>query len=452
MPWSCALVAPDPASQRRPKIARAGRWLRSRTLRPALGIAACLLTATFISYLRAWRAGTIKVDQAPLPGHEELWFASGLVACLAIAGWLHVRTCWSIRGGRLGALLRAALAIQLAAVFALPLTSNDIFSNLANGRLVLAGHNPYVEPPLALGADHPTVSRVADAWRDAPTPYGPVITALATVAALAPADWAALAVFKLLMLACVLGTVLVAYVCCRTYLPQRQAAAALVLVGWNPLLAWEIGGQAHNDGVMLLATTVFVWAALAQRPWTAVLSIAVAFYAKLAVAPVLGLYLVYQARENWRRAAVMLLGIVLLGSLLWAPFWHGPETLNRHLAALNTRADHLCGSLLLFVCGALAIFALAGGCWFSNCGWLHHDSSAQCWLARPYSGRTRSRECSTSRLSSSWSINAWPWVASCLGMPRGSFRWGWQRRRSLCGESWPSTVRWFPFSTCHTTA
>jgi hypothetical protein len=184
-----------------------------------------------------------------------------------------------------------------------------------------------------------------------------VITALATVAALAPADWAALAVFKLLMLACVLGTVLVSYVCCRIYLPQRQAAATLVFVGWNPLVAWEISGQAHNDGVMLLATTVFAWAALARRPWTALLSITVAFYAKLAVAPVLGLYLVYQARENWRRAAMMLLGVVVLGALLWAPFWHGPATLDRHLAALETQADHLCGSLLLFVCGALALFA-----------------------------------------------------------------------------------------------
>jgi alpha-1,6-mannosyltransferase len=359
MPRSWRLVAPDPAGKRRPTRPHAIRWLRSRTLRPALGIAACLLAATLISYARAWRAGTIKVVQVPLPRHEDLWFASAVVTCLAIAGWLHVRTCWSIRGGRLGALLPAAFVIQLAAALALPMTSNDIFSNLANGRLVLAGHNPYIDPPLALGSDHPTVSLVADDWSDVPTPYGPVITALATLAALAHTDWAALAVFKLLILACMLGTVLVAYACCRTYLPPRQAAAALVLVGWNPLLAWEISGQAHNDGVMLLATTIFVWAAWGRKSWAAVLSIAVAFYAKLAVAPVLGLYVVYQARENWRRATMMLLAIAALGVMLWAPFWQGPATLDRHLVSLGTQADHLCGSLLLFVCGALALFAPA---------------------------------------------------------------------------------------------
>ena len=72
------------------------------------------VAATAISYVRAWR-GTIKVVQVPLPRHEELWFASAVVACLAIAGWLHVRTCWSIRGGRFAALVPAAFVIQLAA-------------------------------------------------------------------------------------------------------------------------------------------------------------------------------------------------------------------------------------------------------------------------------------------------------------------------------------------------
>ena len=272
MPRSWHPVAPDPTGERRPtRPAPCGGCGAARYGLP-LGIAACLFAATLISYARAWRAGTIKVVQVPLPGQEDLWFASAVVVCLAIAGWLHVRTCWSIRGGRLGALLPAAFVIQLAAALALPMTSNDIFSNLANGRLVLAGLNPYIDPPLALGSDHPTVSLVADDWSDVPTPYGPVITALATLAALAPTDWAALAAFKLLMLACVLGTVLVAYACCRTYLPPRQAAAALVLVGWNPLVAWKISGQAHNDGVMLLATTIFVWAAWARKPWAAVCS------------------------------------------------------------------------------------------------------------------------------------------------------------------------------------
>ena len=357
MPRSLPPAALDSTHQREPYRRRAVRWPGSRRLKPALGIAACLLSASLLSYGRAWRAGTIKVDQSPLPGNESLWFASALVACLLIAGWLHVRTCWSIRGGRLAALLPAAVLIQWAAALALPMTSNDVFSNLANGRLVLSGHNPYLESPLALGADHPTAARVADDWKNTPTPYGPVTTAFATVAALAPSDWAALVLFKLLMLGCVLGIVVVTYFCCRDYLPPEHAAAGLVFVGWNPLLAWEISGQAHNDGVMLLATTVFIWAALARKPWTAVLAISVAFYAKLAVAPVLGLYLVYQARENWKRAASMLLAVVGMGVILWAPFWSGPATLDRQLAALSTEPDHLCGSMLMFVGGTLGLFA-----------------------------------------------------------------------------------------------
>ena len=52
---------------------------------------------------------------------------------------------------------------------------------------------------------------------------------------------------------------------------------------------------------------------------------------------------------------MMLLAVAALGLMLWAPFWHGPATLDRHLASLGTQADHLCGSPLLFVCGALAL-------------------------------------------------------------------------------------------------
>ena len=157
MPRSLPPAAPDSTDEREPYRLRAAAWPGSRRITPALGIAACLLSASLLSYARAWRAGTIKVDQSPLPGNESLWFTGALVACLAVAGWLHVRTCWSIRGGRLAALLPAAVLIQLAAALALPMTSNDIFSNLANGRLVLAGHNPYLEAPLAPGADHSTV-------------------------------------------------------------------------------------------------------------------------------------------------------------------------------------------------------------------------------------------------------------------------------------------------------
>ena len=271
------------------------------------------------------------------------------------------------------------------------MTSNDIFSNLANGRLVLAGLNPYIDPPLALGSDHPTVSLVADDWSDVPTPYGPVITALATLAALARTDWAALAVFKLMMLASVLGTVLVAHACCRTYLPPRQAAAALVFVGWNPLVAWEISGQAHNDGVMLLATTIFAWAAWRRKPWTAVLSIAIAFYAKLAVAPVLGLYLVYQARELAPRrgdvAGRRHRGRDTLGVLLARPRdTRPPPGVAEHAGRSSVRLP------VAFCVRGMALLRRPGGCWFFNCGWPRLGSDARgspAWLC---TGPIRCRE------------------------------------------------------------
>ena len=175
--------APDSADQRSPVRRLAGRWLSNRTIRPALGIAGCLFAATLVSYYVPGGLARSRSIQVRSPGMKNLWFVSVAVVFLAIAGWLHVRTCWSIRGGRLATLVPPAVVIQLAAALALPLTSNDIFSNLANGRLVLAGLNPLHRTAAALGPNHPTASLVGKDWSTVPTPYGPVITGLATVAA-----------------------------------------------------------------------------------------------------------------------------------------------------------------------------------------------------------------------------------------------------------------------------
>ena len=54
-------------------------------------------------------------------------------------------------------------------------------------------------------------------------------------------------------------------------LSRARGAWTFCLIGFNPLLAWEVSGQAHNDGVMLLATMAFVWALAARREWLALL-------------------------------------------------------------------------------------------------------------------------------------------------------------------------------------
>jgi hypothetical protein len=163
--------------------------------------------------------------------------------------------------------------------------------------MVQHGQNPYVQVPEDLDVHDPIRGLVGAHWLDKPTPYGPIVTYISVLAAGAGPPWAAIVVFKAALLACSLGCVLLAYRFCRDHLPIGDAAVSFIVLGWNPLLAWEISGQAHNDGIMLLGTAGFVWAAATRREWLAWLALCLAFCAKIAIAPVMGLYLVFQARR-----------------------------------------------------------------------------------------------------------------------------------------------------------
>lgn len=318
-----------------------------------------MLAGTLLSYARAALAGSIKVDQADMPWYHEAWLGAGLTLVFVAAGWTYLRSLWCLGRSRWQPLLFGSVAIHLAAAGALPFTSNDLYSNLANGRLVDQGLNPYVNAPQDLPADDRLRQLVGARWQSVPTPYGPPLTAISALAATAGSAWAAIAVYKAIMLACVLGSVVIAYDFCQRYLLPQHGPAAFVLLAWNPLLAWEISGQAHNDGLMLLATCAFVWAAAAQAHVRACLALGLAFFSKFAMAPVLGLYLLWQARESLARAAWMAALVMVLGLVLAAPFWQGPQTLVAPLSAAGASPDRLANSFLLLICGGIALVAPA---------------------------------------------------------------------------------------------
>src|SRR5205085_2397030 len=78
-----------------------------------------------------------------------------------------------------------------------------------------------------------------------------------------------------------------------------------VFLAWNPLFAWEISGQAHSEGLVLVGLLVFVWAALRSREWLAVLGASCAVLSKIVLLPLLGLYLCFVARRRPLRALAM---------------------------------------------------------------------------------------------------------------------------------------------------
>jgi hypothetical protein len=354
------------------------------SLRRAGGIGLGLLLCTLASLARTLLGGTL--DSKPtLSLLQEVWTRGLFFLGIALAGGLYLRALRERLAPSPRTLVLGALAIHGACLCALPLTSYDLFPNLAYGRLAQLGLNRYTEPPAALPAGDPFA--LSGRWRDAVTVYGPPLTWLQTLVASAGSRWAAGLLFKLLMSASALAAVLLV---CR-WGPWREHPAgrrALLFFAWNPLLAWEVSGQAHNDGPLLLLGCAFVVAALRQREWLAWAAGVTAFLTKLAFAPALGLYVLVVGRRAPWRARGFVLAAVVATTLALAPYWEGAATVSGPLSAARPHPEKVTNSLLALVHWPLTRWAPAlADPLFAGWTWL--TRAALLLLAGIYAWRTR---------------------------------------------------------------
>ena len=161
-------------------------------------------------------------------------------------------------GGRalvLWIVLAATLVFQLT-LFAMPgLFSQDVFSYIAYGRgTALYGLNPYIWPPSVL--QDASVAWVAEAWRTYTSPYGPLWADVQWLLAracqsLSIADQAL--VYRALANVLLLVNLALAWPLLGRLTPlnARQRMVAFAALAWNPVLLFEIAGNAHNDVLMV---------------------------------------------------------------------------------------------------------------------------------------------------------------------------------------------------------
>jgi hypothetical protein len=327
----------------------AAQWRR-------LGLAFTACAA--LSVARAALAATLRVDESGLSMLTQSLFNLSFAALGGLAGIAYMRALRVLpdpasalagprRGPTLEQILVGSVLLQILASLALPLTSNDVFSNLAYGHLAAHGYNPYLVGPGAMPADAFS-AMVGERWLNTPIAYGPVLARLSQLA-VTGSLLTSLVSFKLLMLCVSIAVVLTAYGYCRSCLDGERARQSFLLIAWNPLLIWEIAGQAHNDGVMVLALMGFVWAASRQREVAAVVLLVLAVCAKYAAGAVLGLYLVFLFRRAPLRAVALGLVAAGLSVLLMLPYWTGSSSLQGPAATLGGDPTRVAGSLAGFV-------------------------------------------------------------------------------------------------------
>ncbi|MBV9164866.1 MAG: polyprenol phosphomannose-dependent alpha 1,6 mannosyltransferase MptB [Solirubrobacterales bacterium] len=168
------------------------------------------------------------------------------------------------RAGRLspGAVLMSIAALEALMLIAPPLLSTDVFSYSAYGRMgTLYGANPYLHGPYAIALD-PLYPFIGAKWVTTPSVYGPLFTALSYV--LAPLSIASsVLAYKTIAVVSSLATVTFVWNAARWR--GVDPVRAVALVGLNPLLLVYGVGGAHNDLLMLAASTAGVYALIQRR-------------------------------------------------------------------------------------------------------------------------------------------------------------------------------------------
>ncbi len=308
----------------------------------SLAIAASMALAAFAANWRTPRWEELAPGPQLVSGHPALLFgiAMALAALAYLLGVMAAPEAISRRH------LLAALVIQLCAAPAPPFTSTDAFLNLAHGRLIALGQNPYETPPGMLPIGDPYRKHLD--WPENHNPYGPLALSPSVLAARMHDQVSALIVFKLTVLGVVFLSLFAAYRLSRS-LPPGDGCSAFFFFGCNPLLAWELSGQAHNDALVVVCGVFFVWAA--RRPWRilAFLWLCAGVAAKYALAPALGLYWLLLRHQSRRRFVLAtLFAIVTLGAL-WFPFFEGFSSLRGLSEAAFRRPAHIVNSPASFV-------------------------------------------------------------------------------------------------------
>ncbi|MEU9863947.1 polyprenol phosphomannose-dependent alpha 1,6 mannosyltransferase MptB [Streptomyces sp. NPDC047971] len=199
-----------------------------------------------------------------LPEREPwgLWEARGSAATVAgallaylgltllvVAWWRYgVLLARGVRAARDGVL--STLAWWTAPlVLAPPLYSADVYSYIAQGAMVLEGHDVYgggpsVLGPGDLGAD--AAASVGGHWTDTPAPYGPVFLVLAQAVVKVTGGEIVPAVFGMRLIA--LGALVLIV---RAVRGLGGGGGALWLAALNPLLLVHVVAGMHNDGLMI---------------------------------------------------------------------------------------------------------------------------------------------------------------------------------------------------------
>ncbi len=193
-------------------------------------------------------------------------------------------------------------------------------------------------------------------WKTAPSAYGPLWELLAGLTARLAGDGILtnILLFKLVPALFLFASMGMVALILRAHAPER-ALAGVLLLGWNPMIQFEVFGNGHNDIVMIFWALLATWALTRRRCTLAIQALVTGMLIKsipLLFIPAAG-WIALRPLDGWpvrlRFVALTTLASLALTVAVFAPFWNGIETLT-----IARRAQMFTASL-----GLALLFSLA---------------------------------------------------------------------------------------------
>src|SRR5712691_3349788 len=247
----------------------------------------------------------------------------GLYVLYAIGYWLVARG-----KGHSAMIFGAGFAFCVELLWAYPATAVYVFGYVAHGRLLaLHGVNPFMVAPAEFPGD---AIMPYLAFPTEPSQYGPIWVLLGgAIATLANGDLLTeVLLYKVVAaLAHIAGAVLIFQIALRLGAHRDRARASAYLYLWNPMLLWEMVGNAHNDGVMMLFGLVAAWLFVAGADLLVLPAVVAGALVKAPIALIAPVMFIGVLRRRPARAIEGALLALALAAAIYRPFWEGLETL-----------------------------------------------------------------------------------------------------------------------------
>jgi alpha-1,6-mannosyltransferase len=310
------VVASSMAQSARPKALVVSLWLAP--------LAALICTGSSWGHYAA--TGSVRLDEHPRSAALH-WANLGATLGLVLLAVFCVVVYRTVTSKDLPRVLASSTVVHVVMLGALPLTSTDFFTYLAYGELSARGLDPRFHTPKELvGSELLNLTT----YHVTPSVYGPVANFMIEIAGqvgswVESPLWAAGACYKLLTGLVVLAAILVVYRMARAS-EDDALARGFVVLALNPLLAWEVEGHAHNDGLVILFSALFLWAVWQKRHALGIVSLVLGTLSKFVLAPLIPLQLRVAARSGLARGLALGLLAAAVTAAIYGITWAGPET------------------------------------------------------------------------------------------------------------------------------